>query len=89
MKQGRGDQVANASWMCLSEVGNTCTTMIPFSQPSGAKEVLEGGSWLIDGRHIYLKWWSLGFLWQREVVSKVPTWVQLHNEPLEFGRRKG
>ena len=31
-----------------------------FSQPSGAKEVLEGGPWLIAGRHLCLKWWSPG-----------------------------
>ena len=36
-----------------------------FSQPSGAKEVLEGGPWLIIGRHLCLRWWSPGMIWNK------------------------
>ena len=46
-----------------------------FSQPSGAKEVLESGPWLISRRHIFLKWWTPGLVWQKENASKVPVWV--------------
>ena len=60
-----------------------------FSQPSGAKEALEGGPWLIAGRHIFLDWWKPGFSWQKEGVSKVPVWVQLHNVPLEYWNAEG
>ena len=60
-----------------------------FSQPSGAKDVLEGGPWLIAGRHLCLRWWSPKISWQREDVLTVPIWVQLHNVPLEFWTAEG
>ena len=56
-----------------------------FSQPSAAKDVLEGGPWLISGRHLFLRWWSPGLSWQKESVSKVPVWVQFHHVPMESG----
>ena len=46
-----------------------------FTQPSGAKEVLENGPWLISGRHIFLRWWTPGLVWHKECVSKVPVSV--------------
>ena len=60
-----------------------------FSQPSAAKDVLEGGPWLISGRHLFLRWWSPGFSWQKENVSKVPVWVQFQNVPMEFWTSEG
>ena len=60
-----------------------------FSQSSAAKDVLEGGPWLISGRHLLLRWWSPGLSWRKESVSKVPVWVQFHNVPMEFWTPNG
>ena len=59
-----------------------------FSQPSTAKEVLEGRPWLISGRHIFLRWWTIGLRWQKHGVSKVPVWVQFFFVPMKYWTRR-
>ena len=63
--------------------------LFKFRNEAGLLEVLEGGPWLIAGHHIFLKRWRWGLRLTKEVVSRIPVWVQLHDVPLEYWIAEG
>ena len=60
-----------------------------FSQLYGAKEVLEGGPWIIAGRYLVLRWWSAGLSLTKDSLSSIPVWVQFSGIPLEYWSAEG
>ena len=63
--------------------------MFKFAQLLGAKDVLEGGPWIIAGRYLVLRLWSTGLSLTKESLSTIPVWVQLDGIPLEYWTAKG
>ena len=60
-----------------------------FSKETGLSAVLEGGLWLIAGRHVFLRRWQQGLKLFHDSVDKIPVWIQLHDVPLEYWTAEG
>ena len=63
--------------------------MFKFAQVYGAKEILEGGPWIIAGRYLVLRWWTQGMPMVKDALTTIPVWVQLYGIPLEYWSAKG
>ena len=46
-----------------------------FHAEEGLNEVLQGGPWLIAGRHVFLHKWQQGVKLYKEKVDKIPVWI--------------
>ncbi|KAF7152597.1 hypothetical protein RHSIM_Rhsim01G0214400 [Rhododendron simsii] len=53
------------------------------------REVIEAGPWHFGGRLLVLKQWHPHMCLKKELVSKIPIWVQLYNAPLELWTAPG
>ena len=60
-----------------------------FSLELGCKKILEGGPWLIAGRHLFLRRWEAGMPLSFDVVDKILVWVQLFGVPMEYWTVEG
>ncbi|KAF7154821.1 hypothetical protein RHSIM_Rhsim01G0009400 [Rhododendron simsii] len=53
------------------------------------RNVIEAGPWHFGGRLLVLKQWHPHICLKKELVSKIPIWVQLYNVPLELWTAPG
>ncbi|GJV17252.1 zinc knuckle CX2CX4HX4C containing protein [Tanacetum coccineum] len=53
-----------------------------FSSHDGMIKMLEGGPWFIRAMPIFLNEWSANTKLKKEVITKVPVWVKIHNVPV-------
>ena len=60
-----------------------------FSQQYGAKDVLDGGPWIIAGRYLVRHWWSTGLSLLIAPLNSLPVWVQFFGIPLELWTTEG
>ncbi|KAG5560625.1 hypothetical protein RHGRI_003821 [Rhododendron griersonianum] len=60
-----------------------------FDKVGAFREVIEAGPWHFGGRLLVLQQWHHHMCLQKELVSKIPIWVQLYNVPLELWTAPG
>ncbi|KAG5548392.1 hypothetical protein RHGRI_013920 [Rhododendron griersonianum] len=60
-----------------------------FDKVGAFREVIEACPWHFGGRLLVLQQWHPHMCLQKELVSKIPIWVQLYNVPLELWTAQG
>ncbi|KAF7145034.1 hypothetical protein RHSIM_Rhsim04G0043700 [Rhododendron simsii] len=60
-----------------------------FDKVGAFREVIEAGPWHFGGRLLVLQQWHPHMCLKKELVSKIPIWVQLYNVPLELWTAPG
>ncbi|GJT41068.1 zinc knuckle CX2CX4HX4C containing protein [Tanacetum coccineum] len=56
--------------------------LFKFSSHDGMVRTYEGGPWFICSVPIFLNIWQVNTKMKREIMSKVPVWVRIHNVPI-------
>ncbi|XP_073151836.1 uncharacterized protein [Henckelia pumila] len=65
------------------EIHDSGWIMFFFSNEDEMKRVLEGGPYLVFGRHLFLKELPPCFLFRVEDMLMLPSWVQIHGLPAD------
>ncbi|GKB08533.1 zinc knuckle CX2CX4HX4C containing protein [Tanacetum coccineum] len=60
-----------------------------FDSKAGLEAVLESGPWMIRQTPIILKKWSMSTSLQKEELTRIPTWVKLHDVLLQVFEEDG
>ncbi|GAB2302720.1 hypothetical protein Dimus_036715 [Dionaea muscipula] len=60
-----------------------------FADSFSGDGVLEGGSWLVEGKPILLRKWECLLSFSKETLSRIPVWASFFNIPLEYWTAAG
>ncbi|KAL0455393.1 UNVERIFIED_CONTAM: hypothetical protein Slati_0878500 [Sesamum latifolium] len=78
-------------WPCVKDVIATSNAFffVQFNTCAVMEEVIEGGSWLFQGRPIVLQKWEPGMALRKHAHTQVPIWIKLHHLPVELWTTDG